>query len=305
MFRLPVSRAVPARAVSGPDTEGDPIRDRAETLVASLAARWSLGLALGLTLLAATVADAHPPVALIGNFLDGTVSVISTTAPGAPTAVTVTATIPISGAPVAGIVTNPVRTEAYVAALDAFGFSVLTVIGTDPLAALVDIPLSVFEPTGVVVNPAGTRAYVAVGVVDSIVSVVDHDTPTETATITLNAFDLVGPVGLAMHPSQPRLYVANENTGTISVINTTTNTVLTTITLTPCPVGCAANQAVVTPNGSRLYVTDSAADVVWVLNTATNTIVTRVAGVLFPEGLAVHPDGSRVYVANVDAQGQG
>src|ERR1700752_659503 len=131
----PVSRAVPARAVSGPDTEGDPIRDRAETrLVASLGPRWSLGLALGLfTLLGATVADAHPPVALIGNFLDGTISVISTTEPGAPTAVTVTATIPISGAPMAGIATNPVRTEAYVAALDAFGFSVLTVIGTDPL----------------------------------------------------------------------------------------------------------------------------------------------------------------------------
>src|SRR5262245_911256 len=181
---------------------GRPIRDRAERrLVARLAARWSLGLALGLfTLLGATVADAHPPVALIGNFVDGTVSVISTTDPGAPTPVTVTATIPISGAPVAGIATNPVRTEAYVAALDAFGFSVLTVIGTDSLAALVDIPLSVFEPSGVVVNPAGTRAYVAGGIVDSIVSVVDLDTRTETATITLNAFDLVGPVGLAMHP---------------------------------------------------------------------------------------------------------
>ena len=44
---------------------------------------------------------------------------------------------------------------------------------------------------------------------------------------------------------------------------------------------------------------------VWVINTTNNTIVTSVSGVLFPEGIAVHPDGSRLYVANVDDNGAG
>src|SRR6185436_19659843 len=88
--------------------------------------------------------------------------------------------------------------------------------------------------------------------------------------------------------------------GTISVINTTTNAIVTTITLTPCPNNCAPNKVALSPDGSRLYVTDDFADVVWVINTTNNTIVTSVPGVAFPEGVAVHPDGTRIYVAHVD-----
>ena len=79
---------------------------------------------------------------------------------------------------------------------------------------------------------------------------------------------------------------------------------MTTITLTPCPNGCAPNKVVVSPDAPALL-TDDFADVVWVINTTNNTIVTSVSGVLFTEGIAVHPDRSRLYVANVDGSGAG
>ena len=263
-----------------------------------------------LLMLAPGVAQAGP-LAIIGNSLDGTVTVIDTavsvTNTASPSNVTVTATIPLTSTPVAGIAANPVRAEAYIAALTNEGVSVLTVFGTNPLAQIVEIPLGVFEPIGVAVNPAGNRAYVTGGLTDNVVSVVNLDTRAEIATITLHPTDPVGPYGVAIHPSQPRLYVGNSNSGTISVINTTTNAIVTTITLAPCPDPCAPNKAAVSPDGTRLYVTDDFADVVWVINTVNNTIVTSVplGPLSFPEGVAVHPDGSKIYVAHLGANGAG
>jgi YVTN family beta-propeller protein len=237
------------------------------------------------------------------------VSIIDTattvTATASPTAVTVTATIPLTGMPWGGIATNPVRQEAYVAALDATLASVLTVVDTATFGQIVEIPLGVFEPTGVAVNPAGTRAYVTGGLTDNAVSVVDLDARAELTLIMLHATDAVGPFGVVVHPTLPRLYVANSNDGTVSVIDTTTNAVVATITLGPCPIGCAPNKLALRPDGTRLYVTDDFADAVWVINTASNAIVTAVADVLFPEGVTAHPDGSRVYVAHVDPIGDG
>jgi YVTN family beta-propeller protein len=272
-----------------------------------------LPIAVLLLLLTAPMAQAGP-TGVIGNAVDGTVTIIDTavsvTSTASPTNVTVTATIPLADAqgpiaPVAGIAANPVRAEMYIAGLTSDGLSVLIVFGTNPPAQIAQIPLSVFEPIGVAVNPAGTRVYVSGGLTDNIVSVVNVDTRAEIGTIVLHATDAVGPYGLVVHPSQPRLYVGNSNAGTISVINTTTNAIVTTITVDPCPNGCAPNKLALSPDGSRLYVTDDFADVVWVINTANNTIVTAVSGVLFPEGVAAHPDGSRIYVANMDPAGAG
>ena len=180
--------------------------------------------------------------------IDTAVSVTNT---ASPTNVTVTATVTLTSTPVAGIATSPTRAEAYVAGLTQEGASVLTVVGTSaPVGQITEIALSAFEPIGVAVNTAGTRAYVTGGLTDNIVSVVNLDTRLEIATITLHPTDAVGPYGIVVHPSQPRLYVANSNSGTISVINTANNAIVTTITLTPCPNGCAPNRTAVSPDGS-------------------------------------------------------
>ena len=244
------------------------------------------------------------PFAFIGNSLDATVSVIDTATPE-----TEARTIPIAGEPL-GIATNPTRIEAYAAVVTEEGDSALSVIVgvAEGFAEVAVIPLGVFDPKGVAINPAGTRAWVTGGFEDNQVSVVNLDTRSETATIALGNDPLnpVGPVGVAVNPALPKLYVANFNTGTVSVIDTIKNAVTSTITLAPCPAGCAPLGVAVSPDGSRVYVTDYFADTVWVINAATNTVVTGVTtDIFFPEGVAVNPAGSLVYVANLDTSGNG
>ena len=183
-------------------------------------------------------------MALIGNSLDNTMTLIDTAAP-----VTVTATIACPASQWQD------RDQPGTAGSLCGRAGHRRLFGADgprhePFAQIVDIPLSVFEPIGVAVNPAGTRAYVTGGLTDNIVSVVNLDTRLEIATITLHPTDAVGPYGIIVHPSQPRLYVANSNSGTISVINTANNAIVTTITLTPCPNGCAPNKMVVRPTAA-------------------------------------------------------
>jgi YVTN family beta-propeller protein len=78
------------------------------------------------------------------------------------------------------------------------------------------------------------------------------------------------------------------------VINTSTNTVTATVTLT----AVNPNGVAVSPDGTRVYVTNLLAGTVSVINTSTNTVTATVTVGSNPEGVAVSPDGTRVYVAN-------
>ncbi|MFD4620355.1 YncE family protein, partial [Streptomyces sp. NPDC058475] len=57
-------------------------------------------------------------------------------------------------------------------------------------------------------------------------------------------------------------YVTNDSSGTVSVIDTATNTVTATI-----PVGTAPQGVALTPDGTRVYVTNSGSDTVSVIDT--------------------------------------
>jgi YVTN family beta-propeller protein len=97
-------------------------------------------------------------------------------------------------------------------------------------------------------------------------------------------------------------YITNSGDGTVSVIDTTTNTVSATITVGNLPFGVA-----VTSDGSKVYVPNPAppgrcililCGSVSVIDTATNTVVATIPNVgNLPQGVAVTPDGSKVYVA--------
>jgi YVTN family beta-propeller protein len=91
----------------------------------------------------------------------------------------------------------------------------------------------------------------------------------------------------------PFAYVTNEGDGTVSVIDTATNTVVGT----PIPVGSAPTGVAVTPDGKHVYVTNLRSNDVSVIETTGNTVVAAVAVGLGPEGIAVTPDGKHVYVA--------
>jgi YVTN family beta-propeller protein len=62
------------------------------------------------------------------------------------------------------------------------------------------------------------------------------------------------PVGVAVTPDGKHAYVTNEGDGTVSVIDTATNTV----EAATLPVGTVPFGAAVTPDGKRVYVTNIA-----------------------------------------------
>src|SRR5207247_1804680 len=88
-------------------------------------------------------------------------------------------------------------------------------------------------------------------------------------------------------------YITNGNSNNVSVIDTTTNTVLTNVAVGNEPIGVAGN-----PAGTRLYVTNVSDDSVSVIDTTTNTVLTNVAVGSGPFGVAVNPAGTHLYVTN-------
>ncbi len=64
-------------------------------------------------------------------------------------------------------------------------------------------------------------------------------------------------------------YVTDANDGTVSVINTATNSVVGS----PITVGSYPREVAVTPDGTKAYVTNFGSNNVSVINTATNAVV--------------------------------
>jgi YVTN family beta-propeller protein len=150
------------------------------------------------------------------------------------------------------------------------------------------IPLT-FRPEGVVVGPDGRRLYVAdpagrrVAVIDTV----------ESTT----AFVGVGDRPLHMAFLGTDLYVANNQDGTVSVIDTVDTTVVRTIEVGGHPYAVAAARR-------RVFVTDygfyggQSTHRVSVIGAARGQVIDTIPVGYYPTGIAVAPDGSRVYVTN-------
>lgn len=93
--------------------------------------------------------------------------------------------------------------------------------------------------------------------------------------------------------AQTRAYVTNFFSDTVSVINTTNNTLVTTI-----PVGSHPIAVATTPDAARVYVANQNSANVSVINTATNAVIATVAVGIGPSGVAITPNGTRAYVTN-------
>ncbi len=79
-------------------------------------------------------------------------------------------------------------------------------------------------------------------------------------------------------------YVANLNDDTVSVIRTSDNIVIDTITVGDGPYGVA-----VTPNGARVYVANVNDDTVSVIRTSDNTVIATITVGDGPRAVAVTP----------------
>jgi YVTN family beta-propeller protein len=91
-------------------------------------------------------------------------------------------------------------------------------------------------------------------------------------------------------------YIPNLGSGTVSVIDTTTNKVTTTI-----PVGDLGGEVgvAVAPGGRRVYVANDAdPGALLVIDTVKNTVIASIPIGSYPLGVAVAPDGRTAYVVN-------
>ncbi|MBI4608799.1 MAG: SBBP repeat-containing protein, partial [Candidatus Rokubacteria bacterium] len=204
--------------------------------------------------------------------------------------------------------------RAYVASFNQGGVAVIdthtnTVVPFSPLQLS---PNNKFR--GVAVSPDGRRAYLT-DFKSSTVVVMDGTLVLKAIPLSKN-FPLVDllPIGVAVHPNGKLVYVANgaidpgKKTHTISVIDTEKNEVVEEIELPSGQGGLPFGIAVSPPTstiGEFIYVTTQLGNSIIIIGRDTTktppkhfvqATIPLPAGA--PAGIAVHPGGRRVYVAN-------
>jgi YVTN family beta-propeller protein len=196
----------------------------------------------------------------------------------------VTAEIALGVTP-AGLAISPRGDHLYVTSF--FDEAAVTVIRTADNAST-RIPLT-FRPEGVIVGPDGRHVYVAdpegrrVAVIDNV----DNTT----------AFVGVGDRPFHMAFLGTDLYVANNQDGTVSVIDTVDDNVVRTIEVGGHPYAVAAARG-------RVFVTDygfyggQSNHCVSVIGSEPGGVVDVLPVGYYPTAVAAAPDGRRVYVTN-------
>jgi YVTN family beta-propeller protein len=228
--------------------------------------------------------------AYVANSMANTVSVINVLTNA------VIATIPVGAQP-SGVGVHSSVGKVYVA---NFSDGTVSVISTSSNTVIATIPgLKVAGnpndgPNDIAVLPALNRAYVGRTVhFGGRINVIN------TITDTLEP-DIAGlgshPVTLAANPATLKVYVANQLSNTVSVIDATTAGVTATIGGFSGPAGVGVN-----PTTNRIYVNNNSADSVAVISGATDTLL----GPPIPVGddpirIGVDPDPMtpRIYAAN-------
>lgn len=110
------------------------------------------------------------------------------------------------------------------------------------------------------------------------------------------------PSAMAISPKGDRLFVANANSDTVSVVDTQTDTVVHSISVRPegkAPIGSAPNALAVSPDGKTLYVANGANNAVAVVSLQQRP---ELRGFIptgwYPTAVAPTRDGKRLWVAS-------
>ncbi len=219
--------------------------------------------------------------------------------------------------------------------------AVVTIIAKNQ-AAIVDVesgqllghaPTGI-APAGAAINATGTIAYVSnwagrtpapgdatapTGLAANADQVV-IDARGVAATGTVTKLDLttrqpvaqiaveLQPVALAWDEPRHRLYVANGNSDSVSVIDSRTDTVSQTIALRPfgsAARGIAPTALVLTADGATLFVACGGINAVAVVRTADGTLLGLIPTAWYPNGLALSPDGQLLAVSTLLGVGSG
>lgn len=232
-----------------------------------------------------------------------------------------------------GVAFDPSGSRAFVVTYDSYDVVNVIDTATDTIIERVTLPTEEYGVNGIVVNSTATFAYMTMEE-SSVVWVLDLEDYTFTESISV-----AGASMLEISPDDSTLYVAGYYSGTVTVIDTATNTVTTTIGGMSGPFGLDMNPAgttlyvadyalgvvkidtatntkvgtiggagvqdvVVSPDGTTMYAADYANGLVRVISAATETLTTTVSlgASVYPYSLAIDPSGSYVYTANYAAE---
>ena len=249
--------------------------------------RWTRPFVIFGFLLAGRAEVSAVPFAYVANATGNSVTVVDE-----PTR-TVVAT-PSANNPF-GVAMHPTLSLAYVGEQgDTIGGTVpasIAVFDTSTHARVATVSLPA-APTGIAVNGTGTRLYVAT-MGNEVRSYTAAATPVLQKTIPVGP----RPYGVAFLANGLKAYVARANG--VDVIDMGSETVVASIPMFGTPLAIVSH-----PNSSRIYISAGTLNgTLIVVDTATNTI--PLGGIIsvgkFPSGVAITPDGSRIYVASEDA----
>ncbi|MCC6155435.1 MAG: bifunctional YncE family protein/alkaline phosphatase family protein, partial [Candidatus Hydrogenedentes bacterium] len=123
------------------------------------------------------------------------------------------------------------------------------------------------------------------------------------------------PSEMALSPDGARLYVANANSDTVSVIDTASDAVIDTLGVKPMaelPFGCAPNALAVSPDGASLYVCNGGNNAIAVIDLHTKRVTGLIPTGWYPGCIALRDNvlyvgntkgvGSRFERANAEAK---
>ena len=99
------------------------------------------------------------------------------------------------------------------------------------------------------------------------------------------------PVAVAINPQTNKIYVVNQNSNNLTVIDGVTNQTATV------PTGSAPMALAINPVTNKIYVANSSSASVTVVDGATNHTATVSTG-LYPVGVAVNPATNQIFVTN-------
>lgn len=116
-----------------------------------------------------------------------------------------------------------------------------------------------------------------------------NSTPGVVATVPLGTSS--EPIFPAVNTTTNRVYVATQ--GIISVIDGSTNSLMTTVKAGMIPEYIAVN-----PNTNMIYEADGATNSIFVMNGSNNSIVSNVSVGTMPVHVVVNPNTNRIYVVN-------
>lgn len=168
--------------------------------------------------------------------------------------------------------------------------------------AIEEVDVFVARPHAITVSPDGSHVYTASLASNDMVSYMPENGEVELAIVPSFDDRVHVLVQFAMTPDGRHLVVGGEMTGTLLVMDASEHMAPPVVTTIDVP--AAPWHPVFSRDGNRMYIGSRVGNAVTVIDATDWTVVQTIHDERFaaPHGIALSPDGSKLYVGNRNAQ---